>query len=297
MRMGKTTIIAEVGECFNGDLDTAGRLMAVAKGAGCDIVKFQTLDYENISDDDPEREWFLKIALNPEKIAHLIRYAKKIRIQILFTPENPKTARWLLEAGLRDVKIASSSIADVDFITFISTRFRRVFLSTGMASLSEIKNAVRALRRVPQLYILHCVSEYPTGPLLTQRGLQALANEDAHINMIRILMKLFPRYTIGYSDHTSGVLVPLVAVAAGAQVIEKHITLDRKTPIRNYRRDRKYLGTDHVLSLEPSELKEMVTQIREVEKILGDWKWERSEGEKILKAFLRKRFLSSSGLK
>ena len=84
----RTIIIAEIGECFNGDFDIAKKLMHEAKEAGCDIVKFQTLDYENISEDDPEKEWFKKIALNPEKIRLLIKYAKEIEIQIIFTPEN-----------------------------------------------------------------------------------------------------------------------------------------------------------------------------------------------------------------
>ena len=97
-------------------------------------------------------------------------------------------------------------------------------------------------------------------------------------------------YKIGYSDHTSGILAPIAAVAMGAMVVEKHVTLDRKKPIENFNKGKKYLGTDHILSAEPEELKEMVSQIREVEKMLGKPKWERSEGEKILRNFLRKRF-------
>ncbi len=97
----KVIIIAEVGECFNGDLGSAQKLISVAKNAGCDIVKFQTLDYENISEDDPEKEWFKKIALNQKIMQILIDYSRKTGIQILFTPENVKTAGWILDAGLR----------------------------------------------------------------------------------------------------------------------------------------------------------------------------------------------------
>ena len=107
---------------------------------------------------------------------------------------------------------------------------------------------------------------------------------------MRMLIQMFPHHKIGYSDHTSGILAPLVAVAVGAKVIEKHITLDRQTPIKNFETGGEYLGTDHVLSIEPDELKEMVKQIREVEKILGERKWQRSEGERILRDFLRGRF-------
>ena len=288
--MSKTIIIAEIGECFNGDLDLAKRLMLEAREAGCNIAKFQTLDYENISDDDPEKDWFKKIALTKDDIKNLVEYADALNLPILFTPENIKTAGWLLEAGLKDVKIASSTANDKEFINFVDAHFDRVFMSTGMCSLSEVNDAVESLKRIKDLYIMHCVSEYPTGPLLEQRGLKALSPEDARLNMMRILMALFPQHKIGYSDHTVGILAPVAAVAMGAAVIEKHITLDRQTPVENFLQGKEYLGTDHVLSLEPAELREMVRQIREVEQMLGPWKWERSEGELILREFLRERF-------
>lgn len=289
--MAKTIIIAEVGECFNGNLNNAKKLIQVAKEADCDFVKFQTLDFENISEDDPEKEWFKKISLNPKIMQFLIDYAQKIGIRILFTPENIKTAKWILEAGLCDIKIASSLITDIKLIKFINNKFKKVFISTGMASLTEIKRAIKNLRNIRNLYIMHCISEYPTGPLLEKSGLRALSEENVRLNMMKILMKLFPKSEVGYSDHTCGIITPIAAVAAGAKVIEKHITLDRKTPVDNFNKRRKYLGTDHVLSLEPKELKEMVRQIRTVEKMFGKNKWERSAGEKMLKIFLRKRFL------
>ena len=292
--MEKTIIIAEIGECFNGDLDIAKKLMFVANEAGCDISKFQTLDYENISENDPEKEWFKKIAFNPEKIEHLTKYAQEIDIQILFTLENIKCANWLLDVGLKEVKIASSSVADINLIRFVNGHFERVFMSTGMASLNEVNRAVKHLNEIKDLYIMHCISEYPTGPLLEKCGLKALSHNDVKLNMMRILMEMFPQHKIGYSDHTSEILAPVVAVAMGAEVIEKHITLDRKTPIESFKRGKEYLGTDHILSIEPNELKEMVKQIREVEKILDEKKWERTKGEKILMDFLRGRFQDGS---
>jgi len=290
--MDKVIIIAEIGECFNGDLETAKSLIIEAKGAGCDIVKFQTLDYENISDDDPEREWFKKIALNPDKIDFLIRYAGEIDINILFTPENVKTAKWLSYAGLKSIKIASSTMADKELVKFIKDCFDIIFISTGMASLDEVNEAVSALSGVRDLYLMHCISEYPTGPLLEQRGLKALDLKNVHLNMMKILMSLFPHLKIGYSDHTDGILAPIAAVAAGARVIEKHITLDRRMPIEHFERGGEYMGTDHILSLEPPELKAMVREIRAVESIMGNWKWERTEGEMVLREFLRGRFNS-----
>jgi N,N'-diacetyllegionaminate synthase len=285
-------IIAEIGECYNGSLDVARRLIDAAQQAGCDYVKFQTLDIEGIGNDDPEREWFLKIALTEERIDHLISIAQAAGIAICFTPENPKTASRLYERGLGVIKLASSSLIDAALQEYVASHFDRVFFSTGMGTLDEVAAAVERLEKVQELFILHCVSEYPTGPLLAKEGLRALRSRDVHLNMMRMLALLFPRHQVGFSDHTDGVLAPIAAVAAGAKVIEKHVTLDRSTPIRNYRERRDYLGTDHVLSLEPDELKRMVAQIREIETMLGDWRWERSEGEKLLKDYLRSRFQS-----
>lgn len=288
--MSHTIIIAEIGECFNGDMQVAQQLIAVAKEAGCDYAKFQTLDAQKIADDDPERDWFLKVALDEGQIASLIEHGQKVGIPILFTPENEETAEWLYRLQLPAIKVASSTLDDSALLQYINGRFETVFLSTGMGSLDEINAAVWSLDSVPHLYILHCISEYPTGPLLEERGLQALAHEDVHLNMMKILMQLFPQHQVGYSDHTADILTPVAAVAAGATVLEKHITLDRETPIKNYHEGGEYLGTDHVLALEPDELKEMVRQIREVERILGPWQWDRSKGEKFLMTFLRERF-------
>ena len=105
-----------------------------------------------------------------------------------------------------------------------------------------------------------------------------------------MLKEMYPDYKIGYSDHTDGILVPITAVAMGAEVIEKHFTLDRKTPIEHYNNQGEYMGTDHVLSIEPPELQQMVNTIRRVENIKGTWEWKRSEGEEILRKFLRGRY-------
>lgn len=285
-----TTIVAEVGECFNGDIGTAKRLIEIAKDAGCDYVKFQTLDVEGLDENDPEREWFLKVALSDAQIKDLKSFSKDVGINFLCTPENKKKAEVLYNLGLSEVKIASSSVIDFELRDYVNNHFDTVFVSTGMASLDDIYQAVESLNNVEELYILHCISEYPTGPLLEKRGLKGLSHSDVRFNMMKMLMHLFPQHKIGYSDHTSGILAPTVAVAMGAKVIEKHITLDRTTPVRNFMEKKEYLGTDHVLSLEPDELREMVKNIREVEKMFGGWKWERSEGEKMLIEFLRSRF-------
>lgn len=283
-------IIAEVGECFNGSLERAKTMISEAAEAGCDIVKFQVLDMAEVSKDDPEYDWFVRIELDREKIHQLKIWAEEKQIEILFTPVSEKTARWLIDEGFSTVKIASSFIRKKPLLDYINDHFNKVYLSTGMAEFDEVQEAVRQLSKPDEVIILHCVSEYPTGPLLEHRGLKALDEKDAHLNMLRILKQKFPNYKIGYSDHTDGIFAPVIAAAMGAEVIEKHFTLDRQTPIQNYISGGEYLGTDHILSLEPDKLKAMVNQIRRVEAVQGIMDWQRSEGEQILLDFLRSRY-------
>ena len=287
----KTQIIAEVGECFNGNIGTALEMIREAKRAGCDVVKFQLLDISEVAEDDPEYGWFAALDLPVSRMEVLIREAENHKIDILFTPVSVETAENIYKTGQNKVKIASSFIRKRELLDYINSHFETVYLSTGMAELHEIEQAVSALQAVREIIILHCISEYPTGPLLEQRGLKALDEKDAHLHMIQILKKEFPGYRIGYSDHTDGTFVPVIAAAMGAEVIEKHFTLDRRTPIQNFLNKGKYLGTDHVLSVEPKELKEMVDQIRRVETCQGDMQWSRSAGEKILLDFLRNRYV------
>ena len=283
-------IIAEIGECWNGDFGQAKRLIEIAAQAGCDYAKFQTLDRNGIADDDPERDWFLSIALDRDQLVELREHARRHGVGFLVTPEKKKQAEMLQSMGCEHVKIASSCLVDDELLDYVSHNFTRVFISTGLAELPEIDSAVRRLSRVPELYIFHCIAEYPTGPLLEERGLAALRDEDVHMAMMNILAERYPRARAGYSDHTVGLLAPVVAAAAGARAIEKHITLDRETPVRNFKSGGRYLGTDHVLSLEPSELAEMVRAVRAIEAMMGDKEWRRSAGELKLREFLRSRF-------
>jgi sialic acid synthase SpsE len=283
-------IIAEVGECFNGSMEQARRMIKEAAQAGCNVVKFQILDMEEVSADDPEYDWFSKIELDRENIKLLKKWAEEEHIDILFTPVSLKTAAFLVEENVDTVKIASSFIRKKELLEYINDHFRKVYVSTGMADLEEIRKTVQILKNPEEVIILHCISEYPTGPLLERRGLKALEEQDAHLNMINILRREFPEYKIGYSDHTDGVFAPIIAAAMGAEVIEKHFTLDRKTPIYNYEQKLEYMGTDHVLSVEPDDLRKMVELIRRAESCQGDMEWRRSEGEIILREFLRGRY-------
>ena len=291
----RTVIIGEVGECFNGDFNVALKMIEEIKKAGCDIVKFQLLDLAEVSFADPERDWFQKLELQSEKIKKLMKHAELYQIGILFTPVSVKTASWMYELGCQEVKIASSFLKKKELLTYINDHFQTIYISTGMAALSEIQQTLDQFDRDKDIYILHCISEYPTGPLLEQRGLVAMKEEDVHLNMLSILRKTFPKYPIGYSDHTDGIFVPMMAAAMGAAVIEKHVTLDRQTPIEHFKKGLEYMGTDHVLSIEPEKLQEMVSQIRRVETIQGNEIWDRSEGEKLLMEFLRQRYREENG--
>lgn len=283
-------IIAEVGECFNGSMQTAKKMIQVAADAGCDTVKFQILDMEEVSKDDPEYEWFSKISFEESDIKNLIRWSDEAHIKSLFTPVSIRTAQMMVNCGCKRVKIASSFLKKRELLQFLKDNFDDIIVSTGMAELSEVHAIREFFSDSKKLSILHCISEYPTGPLLEQRGLKALNEEDVHLEMMNMLKASFPNDTIGYSDHTDNILVPMVAAAMGAEIIEKHITLDRKTPIEHYENGLEYLGTDHVLSIEPDALREMAHFIRRIELIKGEHIWERSEGEKILIEFLRGRY-------
>lgn len=284
-------VIAEVGECFNGDFDTALNMIHIASECGCDTVKFQLLDMDEVDESDPEYDWFSKLELDPDKIEKLIEKSRNEKIEILFTPVSVKTAMWLYDVNQRSVKIASSFVGKRDLLQYIRNHFSIIYASTGMASMDEINIMLDILKENnPEIKLLHCVSEYPTGPLLNTRGLRALDEMDVHLEMMSMLKDYYRDFCIGYSDHTDDIFVPVIAVAMGAEVIEKHFTLDRSTPIEHLKNGLEYMGTDHVLSIEPRDMKEMVHQIRRVEAIKGNRVWERSSGEKLLKEFLHGRY-------
>ncbi len=284
-------VIAEIGECFNGDFDTALNMIHIASECGCDTVKFQLLDMDEVDKSDPEYEWFSKLEFNPDKIGKLIEKSQKEDIDILFTPVSVKTAMWLYDANQRKVKIASSFVQKKELLQYIRSHFSIIYASTGMASMDEINSMLDILKENgPEIKLLHCVSEYPTGPLLSSRGLCALDEKDVHLEMMIMLKDYYRDLCIGYSDHTNDIFVPVIAAAMGAEIIEKHFTLDRATPIEHYNKGLEYMGTDHVLSIEPEAMKKMVDQIRRVEMVRGSRAWDRSPGEKVLREFLHGRY-------
>jgi len=264
----RTQIIAEIGENHLGDWERARQMIVAAATAGADVVKFQSYLGSEVSPTDPERDWFIKVHVPDDQHSVLKTVAEQHGVQFLTSPFSLGRARFVMEQlGLQHVKVASSEMLNFALLDYLNARAETVYLSTGMATLEEVRTAVDRLSKVKELYILHCTSEYPC--------------PDAHANLSVIprLKAAFPEHQIGLSDHTIGIIAPIVAVTLGAVVVEKHFTLDKSLP-----------GTDHALSVTPTELKEMVAGIRTVECLLGNSEKEPSVQERELASFVRARF-------
>ena len=260
----KTLIIAEAGVNHNGNLAVARRLIDVAADAGADLVKFQTFSADRLVIASAEKAEYQKAAgggesqhamlrrleLTREMHEALIEHCKSRGIEFFSTPFDRESVDLLADLGLDCFKIASGEITNLPLLRHVGRRGGRVILSTGMASLAEVRAALAALEAAgtprDRITVLHCNTEYPT-PM-------------ADVNLRAMLtMRDELGVAIGYSDHTAGIEVAIAAVALGASVIEKHFTLDRNLP-----------GPDHKASIEPAELKAMVAAIRNIEKAMGD---------------------------
>jgi N,N'-diacetyllegionaminate synthase len=258
-------IIAEAGVNHNGDLDRARQLIDVAAEAGADLVKFQTFsadrlvtlharkaDYQTETTDAGESQHAMLRRLELTRDMHeaLIAYCKSRGIQFFSTGFDPESIDLLAELGLNCFKIPSGEITNLPYLRHVGRYSKPVILSTGMANLGEIEAALAVLEQAgtprDRITVLHCNTEYPT-PMA-----------DVNLRAMLTIRDAFG-VAVGYSDHTAGIEVAIVAVALGATVIEKHFTLDRNLP-----------GPDHKASLEPNELKAMVTAIRNIEQALGD---------------------------
>ena len=285
-----TFIIAEAGVNHNGSLDTARQLVDAAAAAGANAVKFQTFraeqlvsrhapkaEYQTRTTDKSESqlEMIRKLELSESDHESLIAHAKSRRIAFLSAPFDLPSLQLLINRfGLETIKVPSGEITNAPFLLEIARMAKRVILSTGMSTLAEVEAALgalafgftqppgaapareafahafagddgqQALRQ--RVTLLHCTTEYPA------------AFAEVNLRAMDTLASAFG-LPVGYSDHTTGIHIPLAAVARGARMIEKHFTLDRSLP-----------GPDHRASLEPGELLQMVAAIREVELALGD---------------------------
>ncbi|MDK2815993.1 MAG: N,N-diacetyllegionaminate synthase [Moorella sp. (in: firmicutes)] len=257
-------IIAEAGINHNGDLQLARKLVDAAAEAGADAVKFQTFKAEEVvtpgaeraqyqKDNMPERdenqlEMIKRLELSYAQFRELYAYCRHKGIIFLSSPFDQESIDFLAELGVPYFKIPSGEITNYPFLRRIAGKKRPVILSTGMATLGEVEGALQVLReaRAKDITLLHCTTNYPTLP------------EEVNLRAMLTMKQAFA-LPVGYSDHTMGIAIPIAAAALGAEVIEKHLTLDRNLP-----------GPDHRASLEPGEFKEMVAAIRQVEKSLGD---------------------------
>ena len=285
MKTKPVIIIAEAGVNHNGDINIAKALIDVAVKAGVDYVKFQTFKAEkivsptakkaayqirNIDDnDDSQFQMLRNLELSHENHLILRGYAEEKNIKFFSTAFDVEGVHYLNELGLDMFKIPSGEITNYPYLRAIAQMKKPIILSTGMANLGEIEDALTILTKYgatrENITVLHCNTEYPT-PM-----------EDVNLKAMLTIGQAFG-VEIGYSDHTLGIEVPTAAVALGATVIEKHFTLDRNMS-----------GPDHKASLEPQELKDMVSAIRNIEKVInGSGRKEASPSEEKNKSIARK---------
>lgn len=287
--MKKVLIIAEAGVNHNGDINLAKELVREAKRCGADIVKFQTFipgklasrhaamaDYQkkNLGVDEPQDAMLGRLTLKREEYAALADYCRETGIRFLSTPFEVESMQFL--KGLQDIwKIPSGEITNYPYLVEIAGTGKDVILSTGMSTLQEVDEALAVLRGngAGGITLLHCTTNYPT-PM-----------EDVNLKAMLTLRDTF-HCPVGYSDHTRGIEVPIAAAALGAEVVEKHFTLDRNME-----------GPDHKASLEPDELEAMVKAIRNIEKALGDGVKEPSASEKPNIAVARKSIIAAADIK
>lgn len=259
--MSKTIIIAEAGVNHNGSIELAKKMIEVSKEAGADYIKFQTFISENLVTQNAEQAEYQKkeqkntsqlemlktLELTQKNFVELAEYCKKIGIGFLSTPFDLDSIEFLKGVSMDYWKIPSGEITDYPYLDAIARDKKNIILSIGMSTLEEVSAALKILEQYEkkQVSILHCNTEYPT------------PYEDVNLNVIPMLKEKY-KCPVGYSDHTVGIEVPIAAVAMGAEIIEKHFTLDRNME-----------GPDHKASLEPRELSTMIKAIRNIEKAIG----------------------------
>lgn len=288
--MDRIFIIAEAGVNHNGDMQTARRLIDTAAAAGADAVKFQTFKTENLvcrnakkaayqmettSAEESQFDMLKKLELTPDMHRELISYCHKKNIMFLSTPFDLDSLRYLVDCGLAIIKIPSGEITNYPLLREAAKSGKRIILSSGMSTLDEVREAVAVLKEngSSDITVLHCNTEYPTP--FSDVNLRAMQTIREKLGV-----------SVGYSDHTQGTEAAVAATALGAEIIEKHFTLDKNME-----------GPDHKASLEPDELTEMVRAIRHIEQALGDGEKEPSESEKKNMSVARKSIVAGRGIK
>jgi N,N'-diacetyllegionaminate synthase len=261
----KTLIIAEAGVNHNGDIKLAKKLIDIAADAGADLIKFQTFNtdrlvtqsaqkanYQILATDKKETQHSMLRKLELTEAAHheLITHCASRRIGFFSTGFDIESINMLVGLGQKFFKIPSGEITNLPYLRHIGQFGGTVIISTGMSNMDEIAAAISLLEGSgtarTKITVLHCTTAYPVP--MQEVNLRAMQNIQSVFNV-----------SVGYSDHTIGIEIPIAAVALGATVIEKHFTIDRSLP-----------GPDHKASLEPAELMSMIDAIRNIEMAVGD---------------------------
>ena len=270
--MKNVYIIAEAGVNHNGKLAIAKKLIKIASNIGASAIKFQTFiaseeiskfapkaNYQKKSSNLSQLKMAQKLELNEKYHTVLINYAKKMKIDFISSPFDLKSISLLNKLKLKKIKVPSGEINNLPYLRRLGSLNKKIILSTGMSNINEIQYAIKTLiksgTKKNNISILHCNTEYPT-PI-----------DDINLNAMLTIKNKF-KLEVGYSDHSLFIETPIVAVALGAKIIEKHFTLDRSMK-----------GPDHKTSLEPLEFKTMITNIRNTEKILGSFEKKISKSE------------------
>ena len=258
-------VIAEIGCNHNGSVKLAKKMVDAAVKTGVDAIKFQTFkadkliskiapkaDYQKITTgtEDSQLEMTRKLELSYDDYLEMKRYCESKGIDVFSTAFDDESLNFLIGTGMSIFKIPSGEITNLPFLEKIGKQNKKVILSTGMATLGEIHTAVDILNKNGSydITILHCTTEYPT------------KYHDINLNVIKTLQKEFPKYNIGFSDHSIGYQVPIMAAALGATIIEKHFTIDNNLP-----------GPDQKASGTPDVFEAMVKGIRISEVAMGNY--------------------------
>jgi len=261
--MRKVYVIAEAGVNHNGKIDLAIELISRAKEVGADCVKFQTFKAEQIvtqtspkanyqllvtDSNESQFEMLKKLELKMEHYPILVSHCKKIGIDFMSTPYNFEDVDLLESLKIDCFKIASGQLTELPFLKYAARKMKRMIISTGMANMSDVFLAVQAIREEgnEDVVVLHCTTNYPS------------KIEDSNL-LAMLSIKEACKVKVGYSDHVENNFACLASVALGAEIVEKHFTLDKNME-----------GPDHSCSLEPDEFKELVLGIRNIELALGD---------------------------
>lgn len=292
MKKKNVFIIAEAGVNHNGSIEIAREMIDAARKAGADAIKFQTFRAEDLARKDTPKalyqqagtarnesqyDMLKKLELDERAYSLLMKQSRLRGIQFLSSPFDAHSVDLLNRLGLEIFKVPSGEITNMPYLRQIGALRKKVILSTGMAYLREIEDALRVLQQsgtgIDDITVLHCNTEYPT-PM-----------RDVNLGAMISIREAF-KVKVGYSDHTKGIEIPMAAVALGASIIEKHFTLDKNMD-----------GPDHRSSLDPDEFRKMVTGIRNIEKAFGDGIKRPSRSEQKNKGVVRKSLVATKAIK